>query len=78
MSIDYEDSCSSCEHLTKSNLKQEDFNDHPDKMIHSLEVNHCPQTLLSLPNRSMNKMAMILGIEFTHELTNINYQRDFG
>lgn len=34
---DYEDSCSSCEHLTKRNLKQEDFNDYLDKVIYGDE-----------------------------------------
>lgn len=73
--MDYEDSCSSCEHLTKSNHKQEDFNDHLDKRIHFMVVSQSyrPQTLLSLPKSSMNKMTMILGIKFTQELENINY-----
>lgn len=50
MGTDCEDIYSSCEHLTKSDLKQ-DFNCHLENMTHSLEVSQAEhrQTLPSCP-----------------------------
>lgn len=75
MGTDCEGMCSSCECLPKGNLKQDDSNEHTDKMTNSMEVSQpdSPHTLLSLSNGSMNKVAMGLGSEFMHYLKKINY-----
>lgn len=51
MGTDCEGMCSSCDCLPKGNLKQDDFNEHTDKMTNSMEVSQpdSPHKLLSCP-----------------------------
>lgn len=54
-------------------LAEEDFNK-VDRMIHSLDISQLfPQPLLSLPNGFMNTVAIVVGVEVMHSLSNMDF-----
>lgn len=54
-------------------LAEEDFNK-VDRVIHSLDISQLfPQPPLSLPNGFMNTVAIVVGVEVMHRLSNMDF-----